>query len=181
MNGLVEFILNNVSLEDYYDKCIAPRDKRFQRYNFRSNKTVLCFFKDHEDLNPSMGYIYHKSNHNIKLCHCFGCGKTANVVRLHQILSSQYDGKELTEKEACYDLALIFNLELDEEAIALSEDDYEGRFNANMKRALRLADHYTVQDFRLALRDIRSAETVDLNKVNFECIKLIATNKQLYD
>ena len=120
---LTEYILENVSLFDYYDNFITTLDDRFKEYSYNNSKLVLCYFKDHEDINPSMGWIHDKHNRDIKVCHCFGCGRTANVVRLHQMLCSQWLNKELTEKDACYDLAQLFGVSLDE-------------FGVNMRLAL---------------------------------------------
>ena len=129
--NLVDFILTYkrdekivVNLFDYYEQFIKPLDKRFEHHSYFSSNLVLCFFKDHADTDPSMGFISHRRLKNVKVCHCFGCGRTADVVRLHQIISSQYLGKDLTEKDACFDLAQKFDIPIDEYD-ELSEDDYE--------------------------------------------------------
>jgi DNA primase len=144
---------------------------------------VLCYFKDHADINPSMGYIASKTHKGIKVCHCFGCGKTADVVRLHQIMCSQYLHKELSEREACEDLALKFNIPIaafDE----LADDDFEGRYLRQIRSIDYLSTKYTHREFQQELLQARAKRTglaLDLDKVNAESVKMIATLKHLYD
>lgn len=176
---LIDFIKENISLFDYYDKFIVNLDDKFKEYSYNSHKLVLCYFKDHEDTDPSMGWIYDKRNHNVKICHCFGCGRTANVVRLHQILSSQWLHKELTEKESCYELADMFNLPLDDFK-DIDDDDLSAKFVTTIKTQHILQKRYTSQDFHYNIQKIKK-QGVDLNKVNSECVKMIATSKMLYD
>lgn len=166
------------NLFDYYDIFISKLDKRFEQYSYYRDKLVLCFFKDHEDLNPSMGYVKHRQYKGALACHCFGCGRTADVVRIHQILSSQYKNVELTEKEACLEIAQMFNIPIEED---LAEDDYEGRELADLKKIGYLSRRYTERDFSGALLNMRLNKKVTLDAVNSECVKMIATVKQLYD
>lgn len=171
------------NLFDYYEFFIKPLDKRFAEHSYYSNKTVLCFFKDHQDINPSMGYINSRKHKKIKVCHCLGCGRTADVVRLHQLMSSQWMGVELTEKEACLDLAAKFNIPIDD-FDELDDEDFEGAYIRNIKKLDKLTDRYTIREFSSALLNLRKnsqSGIIDLSKVNSECVKMIATNKVLYD
>lgn len=168
-----------VNLFDYYERYVKPLDKRFETYSYYNDKLVLCYFKDHNDVNPSMGYVKHRKFKKVYSCHCFGCGKTADVVRVHQILSQQYKNIKLSERDACYELASMFDVPISEDEI--SEDDYEGRFNQSLKRVEHLSNRYTVREFSQAIMDMRCSGNIDLNKVNMECIKMTATVKQLYD
>ena len=168
-----------VNLFDYYEYFIKPLDERFKNYSYYSSDLVLCFFKDHADINPSMGHIKSKKFKNVRVCHCFGCHRTADVVRLHQIISSQYHNKELTEKEACLDLAQKFNVPLDD-FDELDDEDYEAKYIRQLRNIEKLSNRYTIREFSRGLKEIRGSETVDLNKVNSECVKMIATVKQLY-
>lgn len=176
-----DYILEQISLEDYYEKFIKTLDKRFEAHSYLTSKLVLCFFKDHQDVNPSMGYIHSRSNPKIKMCHCFGCGRTADVVRLHQILSSQYFGKEFDERQACTDLANIFGLDLSDKANLMKDESFEDKFNNKMRSVHHLSQGYSSQDFKLAMQQIRSKDKVDLDLVNDECVKYIATHKHLYN
>ena len=177
---LKDYILEQISLEDYYEKFIKTLDKRFEAYSF-ANKLVLCFFKDHQDVNPSMGFIRSRSNPKIKMCHCFGCGRTADVVRLHQILCSQYFNKELDETQACIDLANMFGIDISDKESLIQDENLEVKFNAKMKLVSQLSQGYSVQDFKSSMQHIRSADKIDLGLVNDECIKYIATYKHLYN
>lgn len=171
------------NLYDYYDIFIKTLDKRFEEYSYYNNNLVLCFFKDHADVNPSMGWIKSKHLKGVKVCHCFGCGRTADVVRLHQILNKQYKNRDLDEREACIEVAKLFNIPIDE-FDELADDDYEGKYYRNLQRLDSLKNHYTVRDFHNGLLGIREKAingVVDLNSVNAECVKMIATVKQLYD
>lgn len=170
------------NLFDYYEMFIKPLDKRWEYQSYYTNNLVLCFFKDHADINPSMGYIAHRRLKGVKVCHCFGCGKTADVIRLNQIISSQYYGKELTEKESCLDLANKFDIPL-EDFDELSDEDFGAQFERKMRLVDRLSARYTIRDFSsglLAERKKAKDGVVDLNRINSECVKMIATTKQLY-
>lgn len=165
------------NLVDYYDKFIKNLDTRFSRYSYKSDGLVLCYFKDHNDINPSMGKIKSKKHKGVEVCHCFGCGRTADIVRLHQILSQQYYNKELTEKEACLDLCSMFSIPIDDYE---EDDDNTVEFYKKVLKIDTLLDNYTIRDFQSELLEIRK-RGVDLNSLNSACIKMIATNKKLYD
>ena len=168
-----------VDLFAYYENFIRPLDKRFEPYSFYDNKLVLCWFKDHEDVNPSMGYINDRFHKGQKLYHCFGCGKSGDVIRLNQIIESQYHNRDLSRKESCLDLAIKFNIPIDDYE-ELSDEDYEKRYLRFLRKFDALMNRYTVRDFSRALLQQRKSGKIDLNKVNSECVKMIATIKQLY-
>lgn len=166
------------NLFDYYDMKIKYLDKRFENYSYYSSKLVLCYFKDHADINPSMGWRYTSQLKGVRICHCFGCHKSADVVRLHQILRKQYDGVDLTEKDACYELAEIFDIPLNDFS-ELDDDDFDGKYDRRRRRSMELSKRYTQRDFSAELLNQRR-NGVDLEAVNDECVKMIATMKQLY-
>ena len=165
-------------LFDYYERFIKPLDKAFERYSYGRDKLVLCFFKEHDDINPSMGYMRHRTFKDVVICHCLGCGRTADIVRLHQIIEHQYHNRRISEDEACRELAKIYDIPIEEEEIG--DEDYEKMHVRNMRRVDSLSKRYSVRDYSRALLDIRKSG-VDLEKVNSECVKMIATEKQLYD
>lgn len=171
------------NLYDYYERFIKHLSPRFEKYSYYTSNLVPCFFRDHPDNDPSMGSIKDKHLKNVRVCHCFGCGRTADVVRLHQILNQQYNDREMTEREACFELAAMFNIPV-EEFEELDDDDYEGKYLRNLQKVSRLAEHYTVRDFSqevLHLRGSYPPGEMDLNRLNSACVKVIATVKQLYD
>lgn len=174
---------NVVSLFDYYEKYIKPLNKKWEHQSYYSTGMVICFFKDHADINPSMGSILDKRMKGVRVCHCFGCGRTADVIRLHQIIQEQYHNRSITEKEACIEVADLYHVPL-EEFDELADDDFDGRFARNMHRVDRLQDSYTIREFSRGVMNIREnsdSGVVNLNKLNSECVKMIATVKQLYD
>lgn len=172
-----------VNLYDYYEWYIKPLNKKWEHQSYYSTGMVLCFFPDHADVNPSMGSIKDKRLKGVRVCHCFGCGRTADVVRLHQIIQEQYHHRTLTEKEACIDLAGLFGVPI-EEFDELADDDYEGKYIRNLHKIDTLQTHYTVREFSSGILNLRKEAQggmVDLNKLNSESVKMIATVKQLYD
>ena len=171
------------NLFDYYRRYIKPLNKEFGRYDLFENKLVLCWFKDHEDVNPSMGYINDRQHKGGKVYHCFGCGRTGNVIRLHQLIQSQYFDREIDEVTASKELATLFNIPLDD-FDETAEDDYETQYLRRIKRARRIKTLYTVNDYANNLLGIRKSHTpknINLADVNAECIKLIASIKYLYN
>lgn len=171
------------NLYDYYEKFIKGLNPRFSRYSYYTSNLVPCFFIDHPDNDPSMGSIKDKRLKNVRVCHCFGCGRTADVVRLHQILNQQYKNRELSERDACLELAEMFSIPLNDFE-ELDEDDYEGHYLRNLRKIDKLAEHYTIRDFTAEVMQLRSSSKpghIDLHKLNSACVRMIATVKQLYD
>lgn len=171
------------NLYDYYDLFVKHLDKSLEPYSYYNQNLVLCFFKEHNDINPSMGWIKHKYLKGVKVCHCFGCGRTADVIRLHQIMCQQYLNKELSEKEACIEICDMFNIPI-EDFEDLSDEDLEKQYARNLRKVDRLKNQYTIREYTDGIKQLRfSSEMgkVDLNKLNSECVKMIATVKQLYD
>ncbi len=163
------------NLFDYYDKYIVKLDSRFSRYSYYKSKLVLCYFKDHEDVNPSMGYVWHKSLKGVRVCHCFGCGKTADVIRIHQILEKQYHNRELNEDAAAREVAVLFDIPLNE--VEIAEDDYHAKERQKVQRIETLSNRYSKRDFADALRLIR--KTGNLEALTIESIKMTAISKHL--
>lgn len=167
------------NLFDYYENYIKPLDKRFSNHSFYNSKLVLCWFKDHQDINPSMGWIRDRNHTGVKVCHCFGCGWTGNVIRLHQIIQKQYYNKTISERESCEELAKMFGIPLD--GFEVEEEDIIKRHFRKVGKIRNLQNRYSSYDFTSEIRMLRTEGVVDLDSVNSECIKLIATNKMLYD
>lgn len=172
---------------DYYRQFIKPLDDRFKYGDLQPDKKVICFFKDHEDVNPSLGVIKdtkHVYKHQY-LYHCFGCGKTGDVVRLHQIIEEQYHNRKLNQDDACKELARLFNIPLGDFE-ELDDEDYEGMLRLKIKRANEVSTHYNMTDFSKGLLNIRKKAQgrkltpQELGRVNSECVKIIASNKFLY-
>lgn len=182
--NLVDIILDNVDLVDYYEDYIRPMEEKFRPYSLVGNKLVLCCFHEHMDLNPSFGYYNKKENgHTYKLYHCFGCQRTGNVIKLHQLMQYQYYKKKLTEKEACLELATLYNINIDDFE-EVSNDDYEKKYAKQLLRIDRIKNNYSRKSFAEELLNMRKSGKVYLDGVgslNNASVKLIATIKQLYD
>lgn len=188
MSALEDYILSYrnadgdlvITLQGYYEDYIKPLQKKFEPWSFYSNKLVLCWFPDHEDKNPSMGYMPDHKHKGQSLYHCFGCGRTGNIVRLHQQIEELYHGNKLSVKDACLNLANKYGVPVDDFA-EVDEEDYEGRYKKKLKRIDVLQRHYSKADYISVIRANRSSDLSSLDKLNSENVKMIATEKKLYD
>ena len=166
-----------IDLLDYHNKYVRTLSKRLEPWSYYDNKLVLCWFKDHEDVNPSMGYITNKRG--IKLYHCFGCGKTGDVIRLHQYIESAYHSRNLNREEAAKDIASLYNIQINDK-IADNLDEVERKYAEDLRKIKRLCTRYTDKEFARELMNKRVQKKLDLKALNSECIKLIATQNMLY-
>lgn len=183
--NLVDIILQNVDLVDYYEDHIRPMEEKFRPYSMvGGTKLVLCCFHEHMDLNPSFGYFNKKENGiSYKLYHCFGCNRTGNVIKLHQKMQYQYFKRSLTEKEACLDLARLYNINVDDYE-DIPDEDYERKFSKQYNRIDVIKSNYSRKSFADDLLNMRKSGKIYLDGIgslNNASVKLIATVKQLYD
>lgn len=169
------------NIADYYDKVVMPLDNKFRERSLNSSKLVICPL--HDDHDPSLGLINHRFLKGVKIFHCFGCGLSGTVVRFHQLIEHKYNNRNLTDEDACRELAVMFNIDISG-FNELSEDDYEGKYAQTIKRLnILIKDSYNVADYELELRNARKANSYDaiLRKSNEAMIKMIASSKKLYD
>lgn len=168
------------NIPDYYERYIKPLDKRFSEYSLHSSRTVICPL--HDDTDPSLGLINHRFLTDVKIYHCFGCGASGTIIRLHQFIEELYHGRRLTEQESCNELADLFGISL-EDFEEIADDDYDGKYVAMLKRINKLKNSYTIKTFSAELLNIRSSDMSLEDKMrllNNESIKMIATQKKLY-
>ena len=169
------------NIPDYYERYIKPLEKRFAEYNFYGSRTVICCF--HDDHDPSLGLINHRFLSDVKIYHCFGCGSSGTIIRMHQIIQDTYFSRKLTTDEACKELAELFEVSLDD-FDDIAEDDYDGKYVNMLKRINKLQSSYTSAEFArdlLELRKNQSLSEVDkLRLMNVEAIKMISTQKKMY-
>lgn len=165
------------NLPDYYRLFVMPLDEKFTYFYLSPTQLALCPL--HDDHDPSLGLIKDKQHEGVYIYHCFGCGKTGNIIRFHQFIESLYHNRELTIKESCFDLCKLFDIP-EPDLNTFDDDDYEAMYTSKLRRVRKVSRGYTSTDFSRELLDIRKAGTVDLDKVNKACIKLIATKKGLY-
>lgn len=165
------------NIPDYYDRYISVLDEKFRKFSLNKDKLAVCPL--HDDHDPSFGIIKHKTLPKVMIYHCLGCGRAGTVVRLHQFIERQYNGRSLTDKEACLELCKLFEIPIPDES-EVNDDDYEKRLDYRFGKIDSLQKRYTEKEFAQNLLDIRKAG-VDLNRVNSECVKMIATMKGLYE
>lgn len=169
------------NIADYYDKYVMQLDNKFKERSLNGSRLVICPL--HDDHDPSLGLINHRFLKGVKIFHCFGCGTSGTVVRLHQLIEHKYNNRKLSDEDACKELADMFNIDIsnfDE----LSEDDYEGKYIQSMKRLDNLIrDSYNISDYELELLNARSSSNRNtvLSKTNEALIKMVASTKDLYD
>lgn len=169
------------NIPDYYNLYIAKYDTKYSEYKLGASRLAICPL--HNDTDPSFGLINHRFLKEVKVFHCFGCGKSGDIVKLHQLIMSKFEHKELSEDEACRGIAKLFGIPIDDfEDIA--DDDYKTQFEASVRRMNTLRDVYTKRDFENEVTGIlkRSQGTdLDLNTLNSACVRMIATSKKLYE
>jgi len=168
------------NIPDYYERYVKPLDKRFSEYSLYSSRTVICPL--HNDTDPSLGLINHRFLTDVKIYHCFGCGASGTIIRLHQFIEELYHGRRLNEQESCNELADLFGISL-EDFEEIADDDYDGKYVAMLKRISKMKNSYTIKTFSTELLNIRSSDMTLEDKMrllNNESIKMIATQKKLY-
>ena len=173
-----EKIAANVA--DYYDNVVHGLKDLFKERSLNHQRTVICPL--HEDTDPSLGLMNHRHLPKVRVFHCFGCNCTGDVVRFHQLIESKYHQRNLNEKTACEEVAKMFGIPL-EDFEELAEDDYEGKYARISQKIDEEVKHsYTIRDFTNDILELRKkSEQVDLKALNHASIKMIATQKQLYN
>lgn len=173
-----------VSIARYYEDYIKPLDIRFKDYSFDTHRTVICCFKDHEDVNPSLGTIPHRHLKGVRVFHCFGCGASGDVVRLHQRIQRDYFNKILSDKESALDLCRLYGINAVQYEDIIDTSDQSG-YARRLQKVSRYSEAYTLRDFEDELMVVREHPEASLeDKVDFigrAMIKQIAVKKGLVD
>lgn len=173
-----------VTIAEYYERYIKPLDERFAKCSFYSSKLVLCCFKDHNDINPSLGTVNHRYLKGVRIYHCFGCGASGTVIRLHQRIQKEYYNRTLSETESALELCSLFGIDASKYSTLNYEGDQSG-FVSRMNRLSSLANVYTIKEFSNDLLSVRQDAELSIeeraSKVNSALIKYIATSKKLYN
>lgn len=171
-----------ITIERYYSRFVQPLDSDFQKASFENgSKLVLCCF--HDDLNPSLGLINHKTLKGVKIYHCFGCNAVGTVVRMHQHIERAYHKRTLTEEESARELCKLFDVPLDTTAALAAQNELQG-LAARLYRVAEGMDNYTLFEFRQDLRRARNPEMSVRNRlqhIHAASVKLIATKKDLFE
>lgn len=173
-----------VNIADYYERFVKPLDDRFKNCSFFDAKLVLCCFKDHNDINPSMGTVTHRYLKGVRIYHCFGCGATGTVIRLHQRIQKEYFGRSLTDNESALELCELYDIDAGQFKTVGYEGD-QANFMRRMQKVSELSNVYTSKEFSRDLLEIRKTPELGVdaraNKVNSALIKYVATSKKLFD
>lgn len=103
------------TVTDYYDRFIHKYDSKYQRSSFTKDKLVLCPF--HDDVNPSMGLIKDKNDKDVEIFHCFGCGASGDVVRMHRRFVFISEHRNISIETASKEVAQIYGIEINEKEL----------------------------------------------------------------
>lgn len=173
-----------VSIERYYEDYIKPLDLRFKEYSFYTHRTVICCFKGHEDINPSLGTIPHRHLKGVRVFHCFGCGASGDVVRLHQVIQRDYFNRILSDKESALDLCRLYGINAVQYEDIDDASDQAG-YLRRLQRISRYSEAYTLRDFEDELMVVRENPDAPLSdKIDYisrALIKQTAVKKGLVD
>lgn len=94
---------NRITIPMYFNKYILPHNKGFHTID-EANNTSICPF--HQETDPSWHYwVKHK------VFHCFGCGVSGNIIRLHQLTRRAYYGEYLSYEDSINQLIAIYGLQ----------------------------------------------------------------------
>jgi DNA primase len=174
------------NIPDYYERYIKPQEDKYKDSDLHTNRTAICPLPNHNDTDPSFGLTNHKFYKGVKIYHCFGCGGSGTIIRLHQRIQSKYHNRKLTEHESALELAELFGVDLANATDDESTEEIEGSaYISRVKTIRELQDRYTVRDYQRELLGVRMRDDVSLEvrakAVNKSIIKMIATDKKLYE
>lgn len=176
-----------INIADYYERFVKPLSNKYSSSSFLSSRTVVCCF--HDDINPSLGTINHKYLKGVRVYHCFGCGASGTVIRMHQRIQMQFYKKRLSDTEAALDLCRIYGLDttnFEKKAYTGDQSSYMNR----LERVMSLRETYTIREFTDDIKPVRretySDQMLDYDTierragvVNKAIIKYVATKKGL--
>lgn len=97
-----------ITPRNYYDRFIKDKLGK-SADSFQYHKLVVCPF--HEDNDASLGTFSHHHLTGVEVYHCFGCGESGDVVRMHQQFE-RLKGRNLTIHTTLVELAKLYGLEL---------------------------------------------------------------------
>lgn len=101
-------VIELVNLADYYNTFIVPKGRIFKPVMDGRSVNGICPF--HKDTDPSF-HVWKSKN----IFHCFGCGYSGDVVKVHRQLVFNYERRKLSLEESVKELAMHYNIELTEE------------------------------------------------------------------
>lgn len=111
-------VLANVPLYEYYNRFVVPLDPNKYSPMTESRNTGVCPF--HHDTDPSFHWWKAKD-----LFHCFGCGTSGDVIKIHTLLRRRYDGISMKVEQVVQELAQAFGITLNEETGDIVKSSFE--------------------------------------------------------
>lgn len=168
MPSLEELILNKISIFEYFDK----NYKNFEEYvtkdgqQFKKNYKLGFTLHDkgvcinHPDRDPSMGAIKDRNHKGVYLYHCFGCGDTGNVIKMHQIFLNKKNKKDnsIALKYITYEQAmklLADELGINQEDVTEDGIDMNNEYVRRQLALKKSMSSYTIRDFENEVLSIR--------------------------
>ena len=182
MSSLRDYVVNYkdengkvvCNIEDYYRDNIIPLDIKFKGQVLTPKHLAICPI--HEDTDPSFGLMKARNQEGVYLYHCFGCNQTGDIVSLHQKVQKNFKDRKLSVDEASKELCKIFNIPIPT-ANDLIDESPEIKYMKKFNSIDKAINKYSESEFNRNLMSMRMTGKIDLNKLNFECVKLIMTQK----
>lgn len=196
MASLEELVLERITIKDIYDEYLLDLEVEHEgeygqkiidkpyRLGFNKHNMAICPL--HDDTDPSLGLIKDRKNKKILLCHCFGCGATANAIRFYQrLINLRKIKSELKPHEV---MTYSGALKILATKVGVSEKDVVERVldpnDIIMTREIKLIRNmrkYNIRDFENALLSLRMSDYNSSNKaimLNRNLIQLIESMEE---
>lgn len=126
--SVTSYICEHLDIKDYYDNYIQPLNtKRFDT-KFKDSTLVVCPL--HNDHDPSMGIVRDKRNRKILRYHCFGCGKSGDIINLYQETQRLNRKRNISYNQAGKELADLYKLDLSQ----MTEDEKDNSYRRELQR-----------------------------------------------
>lgn len=141
--GRVEMLYESPSVVDYYNEYVRGLSGKFRERELTENNTVICPL--HDDHDPSLG-VLNPGKGNEKF-HCFGCGKTGDLVDLHKRVEKIWKHRDISREEARKELESLFGVDVGCEGGGGNNENVSA-LNAKIDRASK---EYGFGDFQRGL------------------------------
>lgn len=171
-----------ITIAEYYERYIKPLSPRFKNSSLLLNNTAICCF--HDDTDPSLGTIKHRTLQGVRVYHCFGCGAVGTVIRMHQRIEKEYHHRDISETESALELCKLWGIDISRYSDITDNTDKKSSYYSKMMRIKSQMGAYTIREYSDELLNARNM-SLELDKkiqiINSANIKMIATKKKLYD
>lgn len=123
---------DGIPIVDYYNRFVVPAAKKFSKLS-PGAKAGLCPFHDETD---ASFHIWAET----KMFHCFGCGCSGDIIKMHQLFEWQYHKRGIDRKASMVELGNIFGIELD---MTLEDENKDEEGLNPFQRAYKLVSDTT--------------------------------------